>query len=283
MRPSAKEASGAVYVGRAHRHGREVALKCCLPSSPATCRFADAFLEEARTVSRLGHENIIDIYYGGRSARRLRLPGDGAPQGLDLADTLINYGPMPGSARAAIFLQIASALARRARARRSSTAYIKPANLFLVSDEPRQDFVKVLDFGVAKAVALGARAARRSHPILGTPQYIAPEQVMAGSRGRRAGRPILARLRALPTLTRPVPFTPTRRSPSSPSTPTRSPSRRARSVPTSTSPLRRGDRAALDGEGPEPPRTPHERHARGDQQGAPLVGHAGVGVSGSSA
>jgi serine/threonine protein kinase len=44
-----------------------VALKVLLPEFAGNLPFADAFLEEARTVSRLGHENIIDIYYGGRS------------------------------------------------------------------------------------------------------------------------------------------------------------------------------------------------------------------------
>jgi serine/threonine protein kinase len=62
-----------------------------------------------------------------------------------------------------------------------ATSNQRPANVFLCSDRDRRDFVKVLDFGVAKAFALGKGDDERSDRIavLGTPDYMAPEQALA--------------------------------------------------------------------------------------------------------
>jgi serine/threonine protein kinase len=172
---------GRVYLGEHLEMGREVALKVLLPEFAGNLQLVDTFLEEARTVSRLGHENIIDIYYGGRSSEGYaflvmeRLPGH------DLADTLNDTGPMSWDRARPILLQVASALSI-VHEHGVLHGDIKPANLFLVNDGKRQDFVKVLDFGVAKAVGLGRQRPNDDRvPILGTPQYIAPEQVLARS------------------------------------------------------------------------------------------------------
>src|SRR6185436_15085252 len=144
-------------------------------------QLVDTFLEEARSVSRLGHENIIDIYYGGRSSEGYAFLVMEHLKGLDLADTLNQHGPLPWDRCRGILRQIASALSL-VHQHGVLHGDIKPANLFIVNDGKRRDFVKVLDFGVAKAVGLGAhRPSDDRVPILGTPQYIAPEQVLARS------------------------------------------------------------------------------------------------------
>jgi hypothetical protein len=180
MRPIGEGGIGRVYLAEHIATGREVALKVLLPEFAGNLPFADAFLEEAHTVSRLGHENIIDIYYGGRSPDGYAFLVMEHLTGRDLADTLNTSGPMAWERARPIFLQIASALAA-VHEHGFVHGDIKPANLFLVSDGQRQDFVKVLDFGVAKAVGVGAHAHDDRIPILGTPQYIAPEQVIARS------------------------------------------------------------------------------------------------------
>jgi serine/threonine protein kinase len=172
---------GRVYLAEHLGTQREVALKVLLPEFAGNLQLVDTFLEEARTVSRLGHENIIDIYYGGRSSEGYAFLVMEHLKGLDLADTLSQTGPMPWERCRRILLQIVSALET---VHRHGVLHgdIKPANLFLVDDGGRRDFVKVLDFGVAKAVGLGRqRPADDRVPILGTPQYIAPEQVLARS------------------------------------------------------------------------------------------------------
>ena len=172
---------GRVYLAEHIGTNREVALKVLLPEFAGNLQLVDTFLDEARTVSRLGHENIIDIYYGGRSSEGYAFLVMEHLKGLDLADTLNETGPLPWDRCRPILVQIAGAL---------STVHehgvlhgdIKPANLFLVNDGKRRDFIKVLDFGVAKALGLGRdRPPDDRVPILGTPQYIAPEQVLARS------------------------------------------------------------------------------------------------------
>src|SRR3954447_25317776 len=83
---------GRVYVAAHLETGREVALKVLLPEYAGNLALVDVFLEEARTVSRLGHENIIDIYYGGRSSEGYAFLVMEHLKGLDLADTLHESG-----------------------------------------------------------------------------------------------------------------------------------------------------------------------------------------------
>lgn len=172
---------GRVYLAAHLGTGREVALKVLLPEFAGNLQLVDTFLEEARTVSRLGHENIIDIYYGGRSSEGYAFLVMEHLKGMDLADTLNETGPLPWDRCRPILTQIAGALAT-VHEHGVLHGDIKPANLFLVNDDRRHDFIKVLDFGVAKALGLGRdRPADDRVPILGTPQYIAPEQVLARS------------------------------------------------------------------------------------------------------
>jgi Protein kinase domain/PEGA domain len=172
---------GRVYLAEHLGTGREVALKVLLPEFAGNLQLVDTFLEEARTVSRLGHENIIDIYYGGRSSEGYAFLVMEHLKGLDLADTLAENGPLPWDRCRGILKQIASALSL-VHQHGVLHGDIKPANLFIVNDGKRHDFVKVLDFGVAKAVRVGTQKPNDDRvPILGTPQYIAPEQVLARS------------------------------------------------------------------------------------------------------
>jgi hypothetical protein len=172
---------GRVYLAEHLGTGREVALKVLLPEFAGNLQLVDTFLEEARTVSRLGHENIIDIYYGGRSSEGYAFLVMEHLTGLDLADSLNTTGPMSWDRARPMLLQIASALSM-VHEHGVLHGDIKPANLFVVNDDKRRDFIKVLDFGVAKALGLGRQRPNDDRvPILGTPQYIAPEQVLARS------------------------------------------------------------------------------------------------------
>jgi hypothetical protein len=172
---------GRVYLGEHLETGREVALKVLLPEYAGNLTLVDVFLEEARTVSRLGHENIIDIYYGGRSPEGYAFLVMEHLLGRDLADTLSLTGPLPWERARPLFLQIGSALTT-VHQHGILHGDIKPANLFVVNDGTRHDFIKVLDFGVAKLVRGGDRRNPDERvPVVGTPQYIAPEQFMPGA------------------------------------------------------------------------------------------------------
>src|SRR4030095_10372438 len=86
---------GRVYLAEHLGTGRSVALQVLVPEYAGNLQLVDTFLDEARTVSRLGHENIIDIYYGGRSSEGYAFLVMEHLKGLDLADTLVQDGPLP--------------------------------------------------------------------------------------------------------------------------------------------------------------------------------------------
>jgi Protein kinase domain/PEGA domain len=181
LRPLGEGGIGRVYLAEHLETRREVALKVLLPAYAGNLPLVDIFLAEARTVSRLGHENIIDIYYGGRSPDGYAFLVMEHLKGMDLADTLGLGGPLPWERARPLFQQVANALTT-VHQHGIIHGDIKPANLFVVNDELRHDFMKVLDFGVAKAIGLGTpRNPNERVPIVGTPQYISPEQFLPGA------------------------------------------------------------------------------------------------------
>jgi len=163
-------AMGVVYRGRDDSLDRDVALKVMLAKA-AGPEDEERFLREARAVARLQHPNIITIYELGEH--------EGSPfiamellEGVDLQRAIA--GGMRPNPRATlpIVLQL---LAGLGHAHENGIVHrdVKPSNLFL----PRGRPAKIMDFGVAR---LGG-ATTSSGLIVGTPNYMSPEQVSAGS------------------------------------------------------------------------------------------------------
>jgi serine/threonine-protein kinase len=180
---------GGVYSALHLPTGRRVALKVLLPELMGTGEVSESFLEEARTVSLTGHENVIDIFYGRISEE------DGYAflameylTGTDLAHVLRYEGPMPWPRARNILLQVTDALDavhRHGIIHRD----IKPGNIFLVSHGAKRDAVKLLDFGIARVTTSRYRTDNQdvaNAPVSGTPQYMAPEQAMGQPVDRRA-------------------------------------------------------------------------------------------------
>ena len=174
---------GEVYRARDTRLDREVALKV-LPTLFTEDRDRlTRFEREARTLAALNHPNIAQIYGVVDSPA-----GDGSPPipalvmefvaGEDLADRVAR-GPLPASEAIRIATQIAEAL-DAAHDRGIVHRDLKPANIKLTPDGS----VKVLDFGVAKALDLvsGTSDTVTSHDVtrdgvvIGTASYMSPEQ-----------------------------------------------------------------------------------------------------------
>jgi hypothetical protein len=166
--------AGGVYLAEHLELRRTVALKVLLPEYTGGPRAIEEFLNEARTVQRLGHENIIDISYGGQSADGLAFLAMEFLEGEDLGQLLRRQGALSWERARPILLQVASALSA---VHKEGIVHsdIKPDNIFLARDGGRNEFVKVLDFGVAKAVGTSERASRS---VSGTPQYMSPEQTL---------------------------------------------------------------------------------------------------------
>ncbi len=173
---------GAVYLAE-HTHMRKrVALKLLHAEMSENAEVLARFEREAMAAARIEHPNVATATDFGRT------PDGGFFLVLEYVEgeslrTVLNRGPL-GEARALhVARQIASALSR---AHDAGIVHrdLKPENVMLVQRGADPDFVKVLDFGIAK---LGPETVREGDPtqpltrvgtILGTPEYMAPEQAL---------------------------------------------------------------------------------------------------------
>jgi serine/threonine protein kinase len=167
---------GTVY--RAHDEvlDRMIAVKVARPRDDDLRSF-ERFQREARATARLEHPHAVRIYDAGRDDQSLFLVLE-LVSGESLQSRL-RHGPLPAAMVAAAGCQAASALAA-AHALGIVHRDIKPANLLLGADGQ----VKVADFGVARL--LGEERLTSEGGIVGTPDYMAPEQVEGGEVGPAA-------------------------------------------------------------------------------------------------
>ena len=172
---------GSVYEAQHTVIGRKLALKLLHPQLAADEGVLKRFLNEARAAGMLGHPNIVESIDMGRTA-------DGWPflvlellEGSDLEKEIARVGPLPIGRAVRIALQVAAALSA-AHAKGIVHRDLKPENVFLT---PRggTDHVKVLDFGISKfADAAAPSGGTRTGAVMGTPGYMAPEQITDASR-----------------------------------------------------------------------------------------------------
>lgn len=151
--------------------GRAVAVKLLPPTADATA--SSRFAREARTLAQLAHPNIVQIFDYGTdlgTAYVVMERLDGRP----LSTALRADGPFDVARAVAVAGEILRALAATHRAGVVHRD-IKPANVFLLAG----DRVKLLDFGIA-ATSDGSPRLTATGTTLGTPMYMAPEQVLAG-------------------------------------------------------------------------------------------------------
>ncbi|HEX4351738.1 MAG TPA: serine/threonine-protein kinase, partial [Polyangiales bacterium] len=164
---------GTVYRARHQIIGRDVALKFLEPSLVKNERQRKRFLGEARAANQINHEHIIDITDFGETEDGLVYLVMEYLEGRTLSDE-IELGPIAPRRALRIAVQVALGLAR---AHELGVVHrdIKPANIYLVRRKADADFVKILDFGVAR-IEQDMRITTQGS-IVGTPEYIAPEQI----------------------------------------------------------------------------------------------------------
>jgi tRNA A-37 threonylcarbamoyl transferase component Bud32 len=175
---------GAVYEARHAIIGKRVAVKVLLEKFLENQELVARLLQEARLASSIGHENIVDVTdYGTTSDGRAFVVMEFL-DGEALAQLVMRDAPLPVERSLGILRQVCSALSA-AHAKGIVHRDVKPENIYLVR-RGEVDFVKVVDFGVSKAVQSredgGADLQRltRTGTVLGTPLYMSPEQARGG-------------------------------------------------------------------------------------------------------
>ncbi len=178
IRRLAEGAMGAVYEAAHLRVGRRVAIKVLRDEFRKNPEALARFRREAETIGRLQNPHIVQVFDVHETPH-------GDPyfvmeflQGESLAERLFRERRFPMAKALALTSQIASALAS-AHAQGVVHRDLKPDNIFLVDVPDQPPFVKILDFGIASAQD-GRGRVTNEHTALGTPEYMAPEQALAG-------------------------------------------------------------------------------------------------------
>jgi serine/threonine-protein kinase len=174
---------GIVYEAEHVTLGRRVALKL-LREEHARSPYARDLLSEARAASAIQHRGIIDVFGFGQQ------PGIGQYlvmeflEGQPLHELIAQRAPLTPAEVIQLLGEVLDALSA-AHAQGVIHRDLKPSNIFVVREGEGSQYVKVLDFGLAKRINAPDNLASRSDVIIGTPHYMAPEQALSEAVGPR--------------------------------------------------------------------------------------------------
>ncbi len=171
---------GTVFLAEHVTLGKQVAVKVLRAEYSRDDELVRRFEHEARAASRIGHENVVDVVDFGRTPGGSLFFVMEALEGESLARLIHREGALPVDRALRILAQICQALGA-AHACGVVHRDLKPENVILVRRDDGADLVKVLDFGISKThgVPEGGRITRAGS-IIGTPEYMSPEQAMGG-------------------------------------------------------------------------------------------------------
>ena len=159
---------GTVFSARDEKLGRLVAIKLLKEELSSDPRFVERFRREARAVAAMSHPNVASVFDYGEDEGRHFIVME-LIEGRDLAQVMREEGPLEPARATAIAEQIALALGH-AHSGGLIHRDVKPPNVIVTDD----DRVKVTDFGIARA--MGESTLTATGTILGTAQYVSPEQ-----------------------------------------------------------------------------------------------------------
>ncbi len=177
---------GTVYLAQHAIIEKLVAIKILSGDFASKTESMQRFLQEARAAARIGQENIVEVFDFGETEDSVYFAMEYL-EGKDLAQVIREAAPLPLGRLCRIMVQICRALGA-AHGKGIIHRDLKPENIFLIEKDERDDFVKVLDFGIAKITDDGNTGERltRAGMIFGTPEYMAPEQASGDAPDHRA-------------------------------------------------------------------------------------------------
>ena len=166
---------GRVYLAEHVKMGRKSALKVLHPGMVKDLDAITRFNREAANASRISHANVAAVYDFGETADGLIYLAMEYVDGQSLASVIEQQGPLSPRRAAEIVRQTADALAV---AHEVGLVHrdLKPDNILLVPTRDGGDLVKVVDFGIAKAADDESRKVTKTGFLIGTPDYMSPEQ-----------------------------------------------------------------------------------------------------------
>jgi hypothetical protein len=172
---------GSVYRGRHAMLRRPTAIKLLEPSKTTDVAI-ERFEREVQLTSQLNHPNTITIYDYGRTEEGVFYYAMEYLDGLSLQLLVDCFGPQPDGRVIQILLQVCGSLTE-AHTVGLIHRDIKPANIMLTRRGGVRDYVKLLDFGLVKAVdSQKMRALTAADSITGTPLYMSPESIEDANR-----------------------------------------------------------------------------------------------------
>ncbi len=171
---------GAVYRAEQISLKRTVALKVLKSELSAEPGLVRRFNAEAELAAKLNHPNTVTLYDFGQDADGSLFIAMEFLEGRSLREVVMKDGPLPPARALAITDQVCASLSD-AHGRGIVHRDLKPDNVMLIQIGKRSDVVRVLDFGIAKLRDeqgdITAMPMTRAGDLLGTPQYMAPEQI----------------------------------------------------------------------------------------------------------
>jgi len=178
---------GAVYLCEHAVLGRRYAVKVLRPDLGEDAELVERFRNEAIAASRIGGENVVDVLDFGEEDDGALYYVMEALEGRSLGALIAEDGPIEVPRALALLEQVCRALGA-AHARGVVHRDVKPDNVFVVRREDGAEQAKVIDFGISQVALEGPRKERLTEAgaIMGTPEYMAPEQAAGGKVDHRA-------------------------------------------------------------------------------------------------
>ncbi len=175
---------GVVFSARHAVIERPLAIKVLKREAMRDTATIRRFVQEAQAASRIGHPNIVDVTDFGTTPDGMTYSVMEFVPGQTLGAAIRAGAPFAPSRAMRITAQIARALAA-AHDKGIVHRDLKPENVFLLDRDGRPDFVKIVDFGIAKVTPPAGKTHEprltRAGSVFGTPEYMAPEQAAGRS------------------------------------------------------------------------------------------------------